>query len=41
MARRIRDLSASEWFHIFNRGVDRQDVFSGDGDYLQWQRVAH
>ena len=39
MARRIRDLTASEWFHVFNRGVDRQDVFSGDGDYLLFEQL--
>jgi REP element-mobilizing transposase RayT len=39
MARRIRDLSTSEWFHVFNRGADRQDVFSGDGDYLLFEQL--
>ena len=39
MARRIRDLTGSEWFHVFNRGVDRQDVFSGDSDYLLFEQL--
>ncbi len=32
MGRRIRDLGQSEWQHIFNRGADRQDIFSCDAD---------
>jgi putative transposase len=39
MARRIRDLTASEWFHVFNRGVDRQDIFSSDGDYVLFEQL--
>jgi REP element-mobilizing transposase RayT len=39
MARRIRDLTASEWFHVFNRGADRQDVFSADRDYLVFEEL--
>ncbi len=39
MARRIRDLTASEWFHVFNRGADRQDVFSADSDYLLFEQL--
>jgi putative transposase len=40
MARRIRDLSASEWFHVFNRGADRQDIFSADRDYLLFEDLV-
>jgi REP element-mobilizing transposase RayT len=32
MGRHHRDFSQSEWFHVFNRGADRQDIFSADGD---------
>ena len=32
MGRHRRDLSASNWFHVNNRGSDRQDIFSSDQD---------
>ena len=32
MGRHHRDFSQSEWFHVFNRGADRQDIFSADRD---------
>jgi len=37
MGRRIRDLSTSEWQHVVNRGSDRQDIFSTDGDRVLWE----
>ncbi len=33
MGRKHRDLTQSTWFHVFNRGSDRQDIFSADADY--------
>jgi len=32
MSRQQRDLETSEWFHVYNRGHDGQDIFSLDGD---------
>jgi REP element-mobilizing transposase RayT/transposase-like protein len=32
MARHARDLASSTWFHIVNRGVDRQDIFRSNRD---------
>jgi REP element-mobilizing transposase RayT len=37
MGRRRRDLSTSTWFHVNNRGSDRQDIFSADGDRLTFE----
>jgi putative transposase len=39
MARHVRDLATSTWFHVFNRGADRQDIFSGDGDYVLFEQL--
>ncbi len=33
MARQPRNLDESEWFHVYNRGHDRQDIFSLPGDH--------
>ncbi len=32
MTRSPRNLDEADWFHVFNRGADRQDIFSLDGD---------
>ena len=40
MGRKRRDLSAYEWQHIVNRGSDRQDIFSTDGDRVLWEQLA-
>jgi putative transposase len=32
MTRTPRHLDQADWFHVYNRGADRQDVFSLDGD---------
>jgi REP element-mobilizing transposase RayT len=40
MGRKIRDLSTSEWQHVINRGSDRQDLFSIDGDRLLWEHLV-
>ena len=35
MARREEPLTNEEFYHVFNRGVDKQRVFSSDSDYRQ------
>ena len=40
MGRRQRDLSTSEWFHLVNRGSDRQDLFSIEGDWVLWEQLG-
>ena len=40
MGRRQRDLSTSEWFHLVNRGCDRQDLFSVEGDWVLWEQLG-
>jgi REP element-mobilizing transposase RayT len=32
MGRHHRDLTRSDWYHVYNRGADKQDIFSGDCD---------
>jgi REP element-mobilizing transposase RayT len=32
MGRHHRELTQSDWFHVYNRGADRQDIFSADHD---------
>ena len=39
MGRQQRDLSTSEWQHVFNRGADRQDICSDDGDRLLFEEL--
>ena len=39
MARRQRDLTRSTWFHVNNRGVDRQDIYSDDHDHALFERL--
>jgi REP element-mobilizing transposase RayT len=39
MGRRQRDLSTSEWQHVVNRGADRQDIYSVDGDRLLFEEL--
>ncbi|MEM9749060.1 MAG: transposase [Actinomycetota bacterium] len=33
-----RDLQTSEWFHVSNRGADRQDIFGSVRDRRAWER---
>jgi REP element-mobilizing transposase RayT len=40
MGRKLRDLSTSEWQHVVNRGSDRQDLFSTDGDRVFWEQLV-
>jgi REP element-mobilizing transposase RayT len=40
MGRQRRDLSTSEWFHLVNRGSDRQDLFSIEGDWVLWEQLV-
>lgn len=40
MNRRRRDLATSEWFHITNRGADRQDIFSLPGDQPLFEHIV-
>ncbi len=40
MGRQQRDLSTSEWFHLVNRGSDRQDLFSTEGDRVLWEQLV-
>jgi REP element-mobilizing transposase RayT len=39
MGRHQRDLSTSEWQHIFNRGADKQDIQSADGDGVLFEEL--
>ncbi len=39
MGRQRRDLSKSTWFHVNNRGSDRQDIFSSDRDRLVFESM--
>jgi len=39
MGRGRRDLSTSTWFHVNNRGSDRQDIFSADHDRLAFESL--
>ena len=39
MGRRRRDLTESTWFHVNNRGADRQDIFSEDRDHLLFESL--
>lgn len=39
MARQPRDLDTAEWFHIFNRGHDQQDIFSLPGDQMLFESL--
>jgi putative transposase len=39
MGRKHRDLTQSIWFHVFNRGSDRQDIFSADADYALFEQL--
>jgi REP element-mobilizing transposase RayT len=32
MVRKLRNLEQADWFHIYNRGADQQDIFSLAGD---------
>ena len=32
MGRTLRHLEQADWFHVYNRGADGQDIFSLDGD---------
>jgi putative transposase len=40
MGRKLRDLSTSEWQHVVNRGSDRQDLFSTDGDRVLFEQLV-
>jgi REP element-mobilizing transposase RayT len=40
MGRHHRDLTRSEWFHVYNRGADRQDIFSADGDWTLFEQLT-
>ncbi len=40
MGRHHRDLTESEWFHVYNRGADRQDIFSADGDWTLFEHLT-
>src|SRR5450756_507831 len=39
MPRRARFRTGGYAFHVLNRGVGRQTLFSGEADYLAFQRV--
>jgi REP element-mobilizing transposase RayT len=39
MAKRHRDLSSSDLFHVINRGVDGQDIFSLDADWFDFEQI--
>jgi hypothetical protein len=39
MGRQQRDLSTSEWQHVFNRGADKQDICSADGDRVLFEEL--
>ncbi|WP_420452768.1 transposase [Ilumatobacter sp.] len=39
MTRRHRDLESSDMFHVVNRGVDRQDLFSAPADRATFEDV--
>lgn len=39
MPRRRRDLESSTWFHVLNRGADRQDIFSSNGDHALFEQL--
>ena len=40
MPRKLRDLDSSEWFHVFNKGSDGQDIFSLDGDHHLFEELV-
>jgi len=39
MGRRLRSDIAGSWYHVFNRGVDRQPVFFCDRDRVEFERL--
>jgi REP element-mobilizing transposase RayT len=40
MGRQRRDLTQSEWYHVYNRGADKQDIFSADSDRVLFEQLA-
>lgn len=41
MPRKERQQSATGIYHVMLRGINRQDIFEEDEDYIQFQRVLH
>jgi REP element-mobilizing transposase RayT len=41
MARQARDLTQSDWFHIVQRGADRQDIFTSDDDRFLYEKLVN
>lgn len=39
MARQPRDLTQSEWFHVVQRGADRQDIFVTERDRITYETL--
>ena len=39
MGRRRRDLTRSEWYHVYNRGADKQDIYSADRDRVLFEQL--
>ena len=39
MGRQRRDLTRSEWFHVYNRGADKQDICSADRDRVLFEEL--
>ncbi len=40
MPRPLRDLDTSEWFHVYNRGSDGQDIFTLEGDHELFESLV-
>lgn len=38
MTNRYRDRTSSDWLHLYNRGADRQDIFSLPGDHDRFEQ---
>ena len=41
MPRRIRKISGTGIYHVMLRGINRQDIFEDDEDYLQMIGLLH
>ncbi len=39
MGRQQRDLTSSEWNHVYNRGADKQDIHSADRDRVLFEEL--
>ena len=41
MARQLRKKSGTGIYHVMVRGINRQDIFEDEEDYLQFLKIFH